>query len=247
MKEYPDHFLEEGRTATATSCWPTRGSATGWSSTWAVPRASSPSRSKLGQLRRRRHRGGAGRADRAGLRGSRPRPAGVGSRRAGGGGRRRSSRLAGRRPPPRRARAPDGPGALSGASRAGRGPRGPRARRVDPQRHPPRRRHHAADGRSDMTDTGLLDDTHVRFYNEGRVRTTLAEAGWAEATSTTCAADQRPAVPRRRPGAAAGCAPAPVAVAHPHGRRPARRDLPVRPALTARPGRRASRGPRSGT
>ena len=36
-------------------------------------------------------------------------------------------------------------------------------------------------GRWDMTDTGLLDDTHVRFFNEDRVRTTLAEAGWAEA------------------------------------------------------------------
>ena len=36
-------------------------------------------------------------------------------------------------------------------------------------------------GRWDMTDTGLLDDTHIRFFNEGRVRTTLAAAGWAEA------------------------------------------------------------------
>lgn len=36
-------------------------------------------------------------------------------------------------------------------------------------------------GRWDVTDTGLLDDTHVRFFNERLVRETLARNGWAEA------------------------------------------------------------------
>lgn len=35
-------------------------------------------------------------------------------------------------------------------------------------------------GRWDMTDIGLLDDTHVRFFNGPRVDRTLARAGWAE-------------------------------------------------------------------
>ncbi len=36
-------------------------------------------------------------------------------------------------------------------------------------------------GRWDMTDIGLLDNTHLRFYNERGVLRTLGEAGWAEA------------------------------------------------------------------
>jgi SAM-dependent methyltransferase len=35
-------------------------------------------------------------------------------------------------------------------------------------------------GRWDLTKIGLLDDTHVRFYTDRRVRDTLAEAGWSE-------------------------------------------------------------------
>jgi 2-polyprenyl-3-methyl-5-hydroxy-6-metoxy-1,4-benzoquinol methylase len=35
-------------------------------------------------------------------------------------------------------------------------------------------------GRWDMTETGLLDDTHVRFFNEARVTATLAASGWRE-------------------------------------------------------------------
>jgi SAM-dependent methyltransferase len=36
-------------------------------------------------------------------------------------------------------------------------------------------------GRWDMTDIGLLDNTHLRFYNERGVLRTLGAAGWAEA------------------------------------------------------------------
>jgi SAM-dependent methyltransferase len=35
-------------------------------------------------------------------------------------------------------------------------------------------------GRWDLTKIGLLDDTHVRFYTDRRVRDTLAGAGWSE-------------------------------------------------------------------
>ena len=35
-------------------------------------------------------------------------------------------------------------------------------------------------GRWDMTTIGLLDDTHVRFFNAGRVQATLAASGWRE-------------------------------------------------------------------
>jgi SAM-dependent methyltransferase len=39
-------------------------------------------------------------------------------------------------------------------------------------------------GRWDVTDTGLLDDTHVRFFNERLVGETLARAGWAEVAAS---------------------------------------------------------------
>ncbi len=35
-------------------------------------------------------------------------------------------------------------------------------------------------GRWDMTETGLLDDTHVSFFSDDRLRTMTSEAGWVE-------------------------------------------------------------------
>ena len=38
-------------------------------------------------------------------------------------------------------------------------------------------------GRWDMTQTGLLDDTHVSFFSEGRLRSMTSQAGWEEVAS----------------------------------------------------------------